>query len=191
MNTTQAPVGDTARLFLALWPDNALRLALLAWREAWHWPASAVLVPPEYFHLTLHFLGNVPVSRLPELTGLAELAQGLGAPCEPFALNFGHGALWPHGIAVLQPGEPNLPARPDAVPPPLARLHHALLLALTRLALPTESRAFRPHITLARHAQTALPPAQGPALRWAIDGYALVRSWPEKTGGYSVVRRYA
>jgi RNA 2',3'-cyclic 3'-phosphodiesterase len=179
MNTTQRPGGDTARLFLALWPDDALRRALLAWRDAWHWPASTVLVPPEHFHLTLHFLGNVPISRLPELT---ELAPGLDVPCEPFALSLGHAGLWPHGIAVLQP---------DTLPPPLAQLHDALQLALTRLALPTENRAYRPHITLARHAQAAVPPAHGPVLRWPVHGYALVRSWPGKTGGYSVVWRYA
>ena len=181
MNTRQAPQGETARLFLALWPDDALRQALLAWRDAWHWPTSAVLVPPENFHLTLHFLGNVPVSRLPELSDLAEPVQGLGAPCEPFALALGHGALWPHGTAVLQP---------DAVPQGLAQLHDALQLSLARLALPTENRAYRPHLTMARHAQAAIPPSQGPTLRWQVDGFALVRSWPGKTGGYSVLRRY-
>ncbi|MEO6319080.1 MAG: RNA 2',3'-cyclic phosphodiesterase [Polaromonas sp.] len=159
MNTMQRPGGDTARLFLALWPDDALRRALLWRRDAWLWPVSTVLVPPENFHLTLHFLGNVPISRLPELT---ELAPGLGVPCEPFALSLGHAELWPHGIAVLKPDEPD---EPDAVPPPLAQLHEALQLALTRLALPTENRAYRPHITLARHAQAAVPPTRGPALR--------------------------
>jgi 2'-5' RNA ligase len=73
----------------------------------------------------------------------------------------------------------------------MAQLHDALRQALTRLALPAENRAFRPHITLARHAQAAVPPTQGPALRWQVNAYALVRSWPGKAGGYSVVRHYA
>lgn len=179
MSTTQPPGSDTARLFLALWPDDALRQALLVWRDAWHWPALAVPVQRERFHLTLHFLGNVPASRLPELV------QGLGVPCTPFTLNFGRAELWPHGIAVLQPDES------EAVPPPLAQLHETLRSALTRLALPTETRVFRPHITLAHHAQAAVPPTQGPALRWQVDSYALIRSWPGKAGGYSVVQRYA
>jgi RNA 2',3'-cyclic 3'-phosphodiesterase len=170
--------GGTARLFLALWPDDTLRQALHGWCAAWRWPASVALVPPERFHLTLHFLGDLPAGRLPEL------AQGLAVPCAPFALSFGQGALWPHGIAVLQPDEPG------AVPP-LAQLHDALRQALTRLALPAENRAFRPHITLARHAQAAVPPTQGPALRWQVNAYSLVRSWPGKAGGYSVVRHYA
>ena len=178
MTTIQPTASDTARLFLALWPDEALRLALVAWRDAWQWPASTVLVRAEDLHLTLHFLGNVPVNRLPELT------QEAGPPCEPFELNLDHGELWPRGIAVLRQAEA------DVVPPPLAQLHKALQRRLTRLALPTESRAFRPHITLARHAQAAAPPSQEPALRWQVNGYALVQSWPGKSGGYSVVRRY-
>ncbi len=179
MSTTTPPDNATARLFLALWPDDTLRQAVLVWRGAWHWPASAALVQPADLHLTLHFLGEVPTGRLPEL------AQGLAVPCTPFVLNLGHGALWPHGIAVLQAEDP------DAVPPPLVQLQGALAQALTGLAVPTDPRAFRPHITLARHAQAAVPPAQGPALQWQVAGYALVRSWPGKTGGYSVVRRYA
>ena len=65
MNSPQPPGGETARLFLALWPDDALRRGLLAWRDAWQWPARAALVAPDDLHLTLHFLGGVPLVRLP------------------------------------------------------------------------------------------------------------------------------
>ena len=182
MNCLELPGGETARLFLALWPDGALRRALLAWRDAWHWPPRAALVAPDDLHLTLHFLGGVPLVRLPELTALG---GALDVRCEPFALSLGSAALWPQGIAVLQPEEPH------AIAPPLARLHGDLQLALARLGLPTEDRIYRPHVTLARHAQAAVPPPEGPNLRWQVAGYALFRSWPGKTGGYSVIRRYA
>lgn len=171
---------ESARLFLALWPDDALRRALLALRDAWHWPASTALVAPKDLHLTLHFLGSVPIGRLPELAGL-----GLLVPCETFTLSLGRAALWPHGVAVLQTDGP------DAVAPPLERLHGALRLALARLGLPADDRGYQPHITLARHAQAAVPPPQGPALRWPVAGYALARSWPGKTGGYSLIRRHS
>lgn len=184
MTHAQPPDGETARLFLALWPDDALRRAVAQWRDAWRWPATAALVAPGHFHLTLHFLGNVPVSRLPELT---QPGSALEVGCAPFTLSLGDAGLWPHGIAVLQPHAPDAP---DSVPPPLARLHDALKRSLTGLDLPTENRAYRPHITLARHAQAAVPPAHRPGLQWPVEGYALVRSWPGKDGGYSVIRRY-
>jgi 2'-5' RNA ligase len=183
----QAQDSGTARLFLALWPDTALRQALGDWRDRWQWPACAVLVPPEQLHLTLHFLGNLPAGRLPELE------QGLDLRCEPFVLDFGRSQLWPHGIAVLEPAGADAAAAREDLPRPLLQLHKALRLALKGLAVPTETRAYRPHITLARHAQAAVPPAQGPALRWQVDAYALVRAWPARpgsAGGYSVVRRY-
>ena len=182
MKTLQPPGGEIARLFLALWPDDALRRALLAWRDACLWPASATLVAPEDWHLTLHFLGGVPLVRLPEITALG---GSLDVRCEPFALSLDRAALWPQGIAVLQPEEAH------AIAPPLARLHRELQLALTRLGLPTKDRIYQSHVTLARHAQAAVPPPEGPILRWPVAGYALVRSWPGKTGGYSVIRRYA
>lgn len=189
MATPQAPAQDrgTARLFLALWPDAALRQALRDWRDSWQWPASAVLVPPQQLHLTLHFLGNLPAERLPELE------QGLALRCEPFVLDLGRSQLWPHGIAVLEPAGPDAADAREALPRPLLQLHEALRLALDGLAVPTETRAYRPHITLARHAQSAVPPAQDPALRWQVDAYALVRAWPARPASpasYSVVRRY-
>ena len=86
MNCLELPGGATSRLFLALWPDDALRQALLAWRDAWQWPARAALVAPDDWHLTLHFLAGVPLVRLPELTALGGV---LDVRCEPFALSLG------------------------------------------------------------------------------------------------------
>lgn len=56
-----------ARLFLALWPDPAVRHQLRAARDAWQWPRGATPVHADKLHLTLHFLGDVPGARLPEL----------------------------------------------------------------------------------------------------------------------------
>ena len=48
-------------------------------------------------HLTLHFLGDVPSERLPELL------ERFAVPFEAFRLDLGMPVLWPHGIAVLEP----------------------------------------------------------------------------------------
>lgn len=59
------------RLFLALWPTAETRAGLEAHGDAWSWPAQARRTRPERLHVTLHFLGVVPLARLPELrTGL-------------------------------------------------------------------------------------------------------------------------
>jgi 2'-5' RNA ligase len=172
---TPGPTDREWRLFIALWPDAGTRDAVAAWRREWHWPAHSALVRPERLHVTLHFLGDVAVERVPELV------RSVQVPFHPFGLELGHGEVWPNGVAVLQP---------ERIPAPLAHLQDALGDALARLALPVETRPYRPHITLARRARGANVPPQGPGLHWRIDdGYVLVRSLPGGNG-YQVLQRF-
>jgi 2'-5' RNA ligase len=164
---------DSARLFLALWPGPAVRGALVDARDAWAWPAGARPEAEARLHVTLHFLGAVERERVPALDAALR-----GVPCAPFELRLARAALWPHGIAVLQP---------RAVPPRLLELHAALGALLRRLELPVETRPYRPHVTLARHAVGAAPPGDTPALHWRVRGHALVESLG---GAYVVLGRY-
>lgn len=173
VNARTAPLW---RLFVAVWPDAPARHALAAWQRAWTWPPGAVLVPSERLHLTLHFLGNVPLEQLSALT------DGLRVPFEPFELRFGHAEVWPGGTAVL---------RPEHTPPALLGLHGRLAAALTALERPVESRPFKAHVTLARRAVGATPPPTQPQLGWRADaGFVLVRSLPAR-GGYEVLERFS
>ncbi len=170
-----AALRDPARLFLALWPDAPTRRALQTWSEALHWPANARRTTPNHLHLTLHFIGNVPRARLPEL------ADGLAQAFMPFELVLDEFTVWHHGIAVLQPT--------GDTPAALAGLHSALAEALRALALPVEARPFRPHVTLARHASGAkLREGEAPVLVcWRADnGYVLA----ESAGGYRVLQHF-
>jgi 2'-5' RNA ligase len=163
-----------ARLFLALWPDAALRAALARQRDAWQWPGGASPVLDERLHVTLHFLGNVDAALLPQLT------QALALPFTPFTLTFGTPVLWHAGIAVLEP---------VSAPPELFDLHARLGAALRAVGLPTEERPYRPHVTLARRAGKASVPAMNECqLDWQTDSYALVQS---DGGVYTVLRTYA
>lgn len=166
---------DKARLFLALWPSPRLQAALLAHQHAWRWQPGAALVQAEKLHLTLYFLGAVPRQRL------ASLVAGLKVPVSPFELDFDQPALWHGALAVLQP---------HAAPAGLLQLHAALGTALQRLAVPVESRPLRPHITLARHAAGAQPPARAPLLRWPVRDYALVESVAAPGNPYRLLQRY-
>ena len=158
----EARSADPARLFLALWPDAAALAAIAAWQAACAWPAGACLAPRGHLHVTLHFLGAVTRARI------AELETALAGPVEPFELVLGQAVLWHGGIAVLEP---------EATPVGLAALHARLGAALGGLELPVEARAYRPHVTLARHAggvALAAPPIGRPA--WTARGFALVES---------------
>lgn len=149
------------RLFLALWPADAVRDRLLAAQRQWAWPAGAAPVPRERLHLTLHFLGEV------DERAAAALAAALPPLAAPFMLQLVRPALWPQGIAVIEP---------SSVPPALATLHAELAALLRGHGLQLEARRFRPHVTLARHAQGATPPGEVSPVEWRATGYALVRS---------------
>lgn len=175
MQAAAADSGKPLRLFLALWPGEFLRHAITTWQRGWAWPPQAALVGPERVHLTLHFLGDVPAHRL------AQLARGLKVPWEPFALTLGRGQVWPNGVAVL---------RADGSPAALLRLHAALRGELVAQGIPVDERVFRPHVTLARRAHGAKPPAQRADLQWTIDsGYVLVRSLPGGAG-YQILEAF-
>jgi len=163
----------STRLFLALWPDPALRQQLEEWREAWVWPKGAAPVHPDKLHVTLHFLGALPSERLPALL------DGFAVPFEPFQLVLDCAALWHNGIAVLEPG---------LTPPGLAGLHARLSDALVALGLQPEARRYRPHVTMARRAGGAAIPPGGEPVLWTVDRYCLVES---KDGVYTVLREYA
>ena len=168
-------MGTQTKLFLALWPGDTVRASLAKWRDNWTWPAGATPVRTDLMHVTLHFLGSV------DLEQVEPLADALAMPFVPFELQFGRPALWPNGVAVLEP---------DATAPGLARLHDGLAAALAAAGLPQDERIYRPHVTMARRAQEAALPANGPPLTWLVGSYALMSSTPGPDGGYTMVRRY-
>ncbi len=161
-----------ARLFLALLPGAAVQGALAAHAQAWGWTEDARRYAPGDWHVTVHFLGAVPRARL------AELCANLDVPFTPFELRFGEPRLWPNGLAVLLP---------MAVPPALQELHDRLGQRLRQLGLRTDERPYRPHVTLARHAGSARPPAP-PAWGWRVDAYALVESTGDPAARYRVLQ---
>ncbi len=124
------------RLFVALRPPPQIRDQLVALQgavEGVRWQND------DQLHLTLRFIGTVDRCTANDI---AEALSDIRAPCFDIALSgvgvFEHkgriDALWA-GVAPVAP---------------LAALHHKIDHALVRLGLLPESRAYRPHITLAR-----------------------------------------
>ena len=162
----------TVRLFTALWPEPAVRAQLARCRDAWVWPPGARPVAEGKLHATLHFIGAFPRERV------AALRSELGAVAvEPMELSLAGTGMWRGGIAV---------ARIAADVRRLA-LHARLGVVLARLGVALEDRPFLPHVTLARRAHGALPPALLPELAWHLDAFALVESAGGAPPRYDVV----
>ena len=161
-----------ARLFIGLWPPGTVREAVLRHAERWSWPRGVRRVRGDKVHMTLHFLGALPRERV------ADLRDGLAVAFEPFALHLDRDAVWPGGIAVLDP---------TVVPPALPALHARLGDALQRCGITPERRPWRAHLTLARRAQGAVPPVDGAGIDWPVEGYALIESDLRPPARYRVI----
>ena len=128
------------RLFFAVWPPEAVRLRL--WRALA--PLREVVpgvrwVPPECYHITLRFLGDVAAALVP---GLAAAAYAIESePAFPARLT-GMGTFPPRGT----PRVYWVGVRAD----PLRRLREHLDVALAGAGVPRDDGRFAPHLTIGR-----------------------------------------
>lgn len=170
-------VGIQSDLMAAL-PDRAVR-----------W------VRPEGIHLTLKFLGNVPVGQIEDIqAGLALAVEGYA----PFNLNaVGLGCFpntrRPNVIWVGIEGDTRA----------LKALWNSVEQAIAPLGYPTEGRSFNPHLTLGRTDRRAAPGelAQvgqhvegadvGWLASWDVAGLSLIRSQLQAGGAiYTTLAHY-
>ena len=175
MNSGKPVVVRTQRLFFALWPDDATRGQLAAHANQWLWPPGGTRYDPADWHVTLHFLGDVATAQIDAIAACASV------PLRPFELVLDQPKLWPHGLAVLCASE---------IPAALRDLHARLGQALRGLDFALDARPYAPHVTLARDAAAAIPPATCAPVRWQVRGFALVVSTGLQAPRYRVIRQY-
>jgi len=159
------------RLFFALWPDDAARSRLAALvRNLAPGPAGRIQRPDQW-HVTLEFLGDVPELRLPAALDAGAAATGAATACE---LEFDRLEHWkrPQALCLVA----------QSVPQALAGLAQSLRAELRLRGFVLETRAFRPHLTLARRIAQAPPPVAFEPLRWPAGAVSLVQSVTDRQG---------
>lgn len=124
------------RLFVAIDFPEAVNRRLAALCSGL---ARARWLPPEQFHLTLRFIGEVDGGTFADVAdGLSEVA------CPPFSLRLG-------GVGHFPPrGRPRVLWVGIGADPALTRLHGQIESRLRLLGIAPEGRKFAPHVTLAR-----------------------------------------
>ncbi len=133
-------LGLPLRLFtgLSLPPETNQRIANLLGELR---PAAPVKwTPPENLHITLRFIGAWPDDQLAPL----EAALSQVPASRPIQINLAHFGFFPNA---QRPGSFYADVHAG---PGLADLGRAIDQALKPLGYLTESRAYRPHVTLAR-----------------------------------------
>jgi 2'-5' RNA ligase len=154
------------RLFFALWPDDGVR-ADLAQTATDLLGKRIKRVPAANLHITLAFAGTVTVP----VRDCLEAAAG-NIRCPAFELCIDHVGHWPKP-RIFWIG-------PTHTPPALWSLAGQLHTALEDCGLQAETRAYQPHITLARKISTANASRQGAGqiapVRWTIRRFCLLES---------------
>lgn len=157
------------RLFLALWPDEAVAAALDSAGLDAHRLCGGRRMRRDTLHITLAFLGEVEASRLPGLVEALGAVQG-----DAFQLTLDTFGYWRHNHIVW--------AGCAAWPAALDDLVCALRQRLAALDIAVEDTAFVPHTTLLRKARpTAALPALGP-IAWPVSEWVLVESRLSESG---------
>ena len=164
------------RLFFALWPDDETRLSLFHW-QTHNLPADVRWQHRDDLHTTLHFLGAIPEDRTERLF---ELGDTLDPP--RFVLVLDQVGYWSRPKILW--------AGPTSIPGELRGLHRQLGERLQSLGFETDSREYRPHVTLARKVRAGLRPGPLQPLSWKVREMALVESRPGVAPMYHPIRRW-
>jgi 2'-5' RNA ligase len=164
-----------ARMFFALWPDEAVRAGLAERARGARADAPGRPVPDANLHLTLAFLGSVPADRAASITAAV---GSLSLPA--FELVIDRQGWW-HRSGVLWLG-------PSASPAALNRLVKALWAALEPLGFWPDFRHFRPHVTIARRCARGRSGDVEPLL-WPVSGFELMVSVQDRKGAAYRVHR--
>jgi len=170
------------RLFVGLELPPLLRDVLLGTMGG---VAGARWQTDEQLHLTVRFIGEVDRHRAQDIAAALGQVRAL-----PFVLALGTpGVFETHSIVdTLWAG-----VKPHAAVKALAK---RVDQALVQVGIAPETRAFLPHITLARLGRGAGPVDAAltrtlPAMTFMVDGFALFESTPGAGGPvYDIVARY-
>lgn len=189
---TNLTKNNSQRLFVAVRVSESLRLMLEAecsdWKEVTSfrkWTYS------EDYHITLQFLGDVEVEKIP---ALCESLRQSATQVTPFTLGIGHWSTFG-----LTESPRVLWASVTGNLDPLLRLQQAVTEATSVHGFHKEAREYRPHITLARKydGETAfqgqLLPASIPSLEsspWHINEFVLFSTRMGSQPMYEVVEKF-
>ena len=173
-----------ARLFFALQPPEADRLALARLVPPRVAAAARRPLRPDNLHLTLCFLGETPEAAVARLMTLARPFAGFHAQLSLDRIDF-----WPRSAVLVA-----LP-REDAARLQVISLASSVRAAAREAGFAPDESEFRPHVTLVRSLARARPgeerwpqPLAEPA-RWRCESLLLMRSDPGPEGPvYRIVR---
>lgn len=155
---------ETERLFFAIWPDESVLQSLRQLADPVIHEFFGKPIPPENWHITLAFLGNVDQSRKQCMEKAATQIQG-----SHFTLILDEFGYWsPKHLLWLGARQ---------TPTALVKLVKQLNQQLSVCDYVPETQPFKARLTLETQASLhELPPLISQPIVWTVDSFCLVRS---------------
>ena len=173
------PVEDV-RLFFALWPDDDVRLQIV--ENLWQLDLDRNknrLVSNNNLHLTLHFVGNVSITKMKCLDRQARQVKS-----EKFDLSLDYSGYF------KKPKVLWLGCR--TVPQALIDLQQSLGREIAECEYTPEQRPYSPHLTVARKIYQEPEPVAVAAIHWQVYRFVMVESIADLAGvRYEIVESYS
>ncbi len=166
-----------ARLFFALWPDDAAVVRLSRLAEGLAQSAGGKAVPAAKIHLTIAFLGEVASHRIDDARAAAAIVDVPG-----FRLKVDIAGSF-SGARVAWAGA-------SSVPRALAALELGLAAQLRQRGFELEERPFAPHLTLSRKIERPFARVPIEPIGWDAFALALVRAG-SGAGRYTTLESWA
>ena len=172
------------RLFIAVNFDEQLKQRILAVQNRIRQGVKCgKFPPPENFHLTLVFLGEIPEEYLPKIKAvMMQAASSGGKPDIAFELVFSHTGFFKRGAKELwwlgtdsAENRRTPPSRPDGIAQ-LEKLQKKLASEFIAHNFLVDSRSFTPHITLGREIQSNLWPFKTENINIPVRRLSLMRT---------------
>jgi RNA 2',3'-cyclic 3'-phosphodiesterase len=166
------------RLFFALWPDEFSRQRCAGILESLDVDGGKG-VPLANLHVTLVFLGNLPESSLGGLRAGADLIS-----VQDITIRFDRLSFWKRAGALCLTATDTCPE--------LDQLAHDLRELAEKLAITIESRPYKPHVTLFRHAAKLTETAFEPVI-WRSSSFCLAESVmePGQASRYGIIQQWS
>ncbi len=164
------------RLFFALWPDPETRTKLAVVRNMTGLVTSNPVANTN-LHMTVAFLGGVDTVRLEQVINAT---ASVSSP--RFSLVLEESGWWKHPrIFWLAPRQ---------VPAALLELHATIARLVSDCGIAPESRAYFPHVTLARNVNMPVNLEFEP-IHWDVNDICLVESIPHPGyAEYKIIQRW-
>jgi 2'-5' RNA ligase len=153
---------EKRRLFFALWPDSGVRARIQRQANNARADTDGRAVAESNLHMTLAFLGSVPVDEIAALRSASADVRS-----DAFVLKIDRTGWWKKtGLLWLAPSAPSAG---------LNRLVESLWSRLRPRGFKADFHKFRPHVTIARKCSHAALVDIEP-VTWTVTDFALLES---------------